>query len=227
MPLPNSSVEDVQTEYMASLIVHGIEAGYTLEDERLKQLFATAMLLETLANTAIDKAGALYGRKEFGEAIKGLTYVIEDGERYFAQHPRSLAEEAYGYTLAHLYYVRTAGWLGASGQSGDGASQLQRALNDANKALSYPAKYYEFINSTLSSEARSMRDLIQTMLKESQQGKVVPKRTTSTSATQPKRGNQLSLLNLLGWGVIFGLGQVVPWLLLSQLMVFRGDSSCG
>ncbi len=160
MAQPNGDVEDVQVEWMARLLVQGTEAGYTLEDDRFKQLFATAMILETTADTAIDRTEPLFENRKYEHAIRELTDVIDDGERYFAQHPKSLAEAAYGYTLARLYSVRAAGWLGASSQSHD-ATLLQRALKDADKALSFPAKHYEFINPTLYSNAKSLRDTIQ------------------------------------------------------------------
>ncbi len=177
MSQPNSNVEDVQTKWMASLISHGIEAGYTMEDDLFKQLFASAIMLETEAQTAMYQTAPLVAGGKYEQAIKELTQLIDNGERLFAQHPRTLAEEAYGYALARLYFLRAAVRSAAGGQSGDSTSQLQRALSDANKALSYPSKYYEAKDPVFLSEVRNARDVIQVELKQAQQANTYPFRS--------------------------------------------------
>ena len=161
----SNRVQD-DAQYMARLIIHGMEAGYTLEDERFKRLVAAAMVLEDRASGALDQAASLFERKDYGRAAEVLTDVIDEGERYFAQHPKSLAEEAYGLTLARLYNSRAAVRAGEASACGGSRASLQQALSDVNKAISYPSMYYRDYAPDFYSETSQLSDLVNSMLKQ-------------------------------------------------------------
>lgn len=164
MSQPSPRLDALPAEQMARLMIHGMETGYTLQDERFQRLVAAAMVLETRANGALDQAGTLFEREAYGQAVEALTDVIDEGERYFAQHPQVLAEEAYGFTLARLYNSRAAVRAGEASASGGSKASLQQALSDVNKALSYPSKYYKDFAPDFYSETSQARDLVNSML---------------------------------------------------------------